>query len=68
MQETIRDNVPVGAHVRECVVKGARAAVIYDTTERTHGLILHVDGDGVAVFKDEFTNPRENFVKKDVLR
>ena len=68
MQARIRDNVPAGAHVRECVAKGARAAIIYDTTERTHGLILHVDGDGVVVFKDEFTNPRENFVKKDVLR
>jgi len=41
---------------------------VYDTAERTYGLILHVDGGGNVVFKDEFTNARENFGKKDVLR
>ncbi|MEY4227626.1 MAG: hypothetical protein RLZ84_218 [Actinomycetota bacterium] len=68
MQTVISSIVPTGAHVRECVVNGSRAAVVYDTTERTYGLVLHVDGDGKVVFKDEFTNSRENFEKKEVLR
>jgi hypothetical protein len=68
MQTVISANVPSGAHVRECVINGARAAIVYDTSERTYGLILHVDGEGKVAFKEEFTNTRENFGKKDVLR
>ncbi len=60
--------VPPNATLRQKIINGARASLIYDTAERSYGTVMHVDNTGVVVFQDNFTNPRENFTIKDVQR
>lgn len=60
--------VPHEATLRQKIINGARASLVYDTSERTYGTVLHVDSDGTRVFQDDFTNMRENFTIKDVRR
>lgn len=68
MDVAIAAAVPPDATLRQKIVNGARASLVYDTSERTYGTVLHVDGDGARVFQDDFTNMRENFTIKDVRR